>query len=443
MNKSAGIDWPTVAKMLGGGAMLGGGLGAGVTFLKHLNELREGAKPPTAPNNDSDVLYVDIPERQPAPVRRKFASANNQNTASTFALSSLAGLVGTALAYNTVRDVYNRRRQRELETQLGNAQHIYLGNLGQMKSASQYSMPTKMIGTGYLALLLTALGSGVVAKKMLDKRFPVVENPVANRPRKVVIRSVDPTTHQPLESGTELPGSTSPTAMEGLVRTQMAEPKMAAHNELADVIAAAAAGRTDEIKSLIKTAGVDGMLAAVKGASLTAHDPVRNNFAITWVCHDPLVANAIAPIAAAEFFKCASWTYDVLPRLAQMGLDEAHLIGLVESSTEAVRSAALKPVFSKLASAKVAEFGGEHEGLSPMKTLFFAGALKTILDHPNREQASDHQDQTSVNGEEEHNQHTHGIPVEVTDDHANRFVRSIMPDMDRAINSPPSNAARV
>ena len=417
--KSAGVDWPSVARMLGGGAMLGAGAGAAVTFLNHLKELKTNAEPPV----DDNVLYLDVPGKVPAQGVKRASAAN---TAPTFALSSLAGLVGSALAYNTVRDVYNRRRKRELESDLTDAQHVYLGQNQAMKSASQYSMTTKMLGSGELALMLTALGSAVVANKMLSKRFPPLQAPTVGQPKKIVVRSVDPVTHQPLSD-------VSPDAMEGVARTSLADTKMAAHNELKDVVCAVAAGRADELKNLVKTAGVDGMLAAVKGASTSPTNPVDRNLAVTWICHDPLMHEALSPLVAAEFFKSASWTFDLLPHLSGYGLDEQHLIGLVEASTRAVRASTLQPVLEKMAAVKSAE-----EGISPMKTLFFAGALKSIMDDdPNKEQDSTTGHSPNVMHSEESNEADHkytpGADLLVDGEAAHRWTKSHLGGVNKVL----------
>jgi hypothetical protein len=437
MNKIAGVDWGSVAKMLAGGAMLGTGAGAAVTFLNHLKELQSSAKLPSEDGGDSNVLYLELPSKRLAPQAparmpyKRASSANpNTNTASTFALSSLAGLVGSALAYNTVRDVYNRRRKREVENDLSNAQHIYLNQLPATKVASQYSMPTKMVGTGYLALLLTALGSAVVANKMLQKRFPPLQNPTSGQPRKIVIRSVDPVTHKPLTEGHAL-NDVSPDAVEGVVRTQMANTKMAARNDLVNVVHAVASGRGEEIKELIKYAGVDGMLDAVKGSSTEATDPVLRNIAITWICNDPLVKEALAPTIAAEFFKNASWTFELLPRLSDLGFKEASLIGLVEASTRAVRANTLAPVMEKMALTKAAE----EPGVSPLKTLFFAGALNSIMDPRKREAVQDQTMNTMVNEESpvKTRKYHHGIDLEIGDDDARRFAQTMLPAVDKTL----------
>lgn len=431
--KQAGVDWPSVAKMLAGGALLGGGAGAAVTFLNHLKELQAAAKPPS----DDDVMYLDLPAKQPKapPMTRGYKRASDDtNTAPTFALSSLAGLVGSALAYNTVRDVYNRRRKRELEKSLDEAQHVHLGNLTQ-KAASQYSIPTKVIGTGYLGLLLTALGSAVVANKMLQKRFPEVKSPELGKPKRILIRTVDPKTNKPVqESPVE---EVSPDATEGVLRTQLADTKMAAHNELVSVVCAVAAGRGEELKNLIKAAGVEGMMAAVKGAELVKTSSVNRNLAATWLCHDPLMKAALSPMIAAEFFKSASWTFDLLPKLEEFGLKEAHLIGLVEASTQAVRANTLEPVLTKMASVKQAE-GVE---LSPLKTLFFAGALKTIMDDvPEKEGIKEHEladdtassDQSST-AVDTGRKHRHGVDMYVSGDEAKQWVQRHAPELDQTL----------
>jgi hypothetical protein len=107
----------------------------------------------------------------------------------------------------------------------------------------------------------------------------------------------------------------------------------------------------------------------------------------------------------------------------------------VESAAEATRCEALKPVFTKLATVKQA--AAEH-GMSPMKTLFFAGALKTILDDPKRNQMSEHQDTNTVDGSESPGGKSKpktqdGMVFEVSDDSANRFAHRMMPAVDKTL----------
>jgi len=418
--KFAGTDWNTVLRMLGGGAMLGAGTGAAVTFANHLRELQEGAKPP---GGGDDTLYLDLPGKRPQP---KQASSNGNN-ATTFAYSGLAGMAGTALAYNAVRSIYNRQRKKELDNELAQAHHVYLQGNADAKSASQYSIPTKMVGTGYLAFLMTALGSAVVANKMLQKRFPPIQSPTVGQPKKIVVRTVDPETRQPYPKD-----EVSPDAMEGVVRSQMADTKMASHNDVVTVVSALASGRVSEVKELIKSAGVDGMLAAVKGANWRNTNPVERNLAITLLCTDGLLKEALAPMVAAEFFKSATWTFSILPTLNDH--QREHLTGLVESSTQAVREAALAPLMSKLAASDESIKKAEELSISPLKTLFVAGALTSILDKP-KTQNGDVEEQArrdTAEGQDSPSQHHGGIALETDDDNATEFVKKHMAEIDKA-----------
>ena len=430
MNKFSSTDWNTVLRMLAGGSMLGGGVGAAVTFANHLKELQDRAKPVSS---DADTLYLDLPAK-PQPTKAASTADNgNANTASTFALSGLAGLAGTALAYNAVRSIYNRQRKKQLENDLAQAHHIYIqGNTE--KAASAYSMPTKVVGSGYLAVLLTALGSAVVANSMLKKRYPAMQSPIEGQPRKIVVRSVDPTTHQPV-GNMEGAADVSPDAVEGLARTQLARTKMAAQNDLVTVVSALACGRGAEMKELIKSAGVDGMMEAIKGASCDHINPVERNLAVSLLAHDTLLREALSPMIAAEFFKEATWTFDVLPSLNPQQCE--HLTALVKSAAIAAREQALAPVLSKWDAAYEAGNAGivkraEEVSISPMKTLFVAGALNSILDkHHDDPNTEEQARRDTAEGQDSPKTTGVGVDLEVDDESAQKFVDKHLREIDK------------
>ena len=429
MNKSSSTDWNTVLRMLAGGSLLGGGAGAAITFANHLKELQDRAKPVST---DADTLYLDLPAK-PNPNAKVASADGNANTASTFALSGLAGLAGTALAYNAVRSIYNRQRKQQLEKELAQAHHIYLQGNAE-KAASAYSMPTKVVGSGYLAVLLTALGSAVVANNMLNKRYPSIQSPNEGQPKKIVVRTVDPTTHQPISGMGGPAADVSPDAVEGLARTQLARTKMAAQNDLVTVVSALACGRCDEMKNLIKTAGVDGMMEAIKGASRSHISPVECNLAVSLLANDTLLRESLSPMIAAEFFKSATWAFDVLPSLNEA--QRSHLTSLVKSAAVAAREQALAPVLAKWDAAHQAGNAGivkraEEVSISPMKTLFVAGALNSILDKNHDDPNSEEQARRdSPEGQDSPEAKGVGVDLEVDDESAQKFVDRHLQEID-------------
>jgi len=374
MNKEADIDWGTVMKLLAGGAVTGAGLGAGTSFLRYLKSLRDQAAVDSSA--DDDTLYLDLPPRpEPVSGRRKWASTG------TFAAGGLAGLLGTLLAYNAVRDVYQRSRKKQLQRELDSAQNVYVGGLstqaGLAKDASQFSPLSKGVGTLYLAAVLTALGSGVVANKLLQKHFPPIRNPNLGRPRKIVVRTKapgeDPTGEEDDETVTPQ-GGVTPDAVESLVRTNMSLPKTAhADGFTADLVMAAAAGRCDEIRDNIAEFGLDAALDMIKGARHDDQSNVRKQLAVTWVCNDPLVSTAIEPVIASEF-------YDWAPgfcKLASFVPEQYHvnLIGLTAASSAEVRAG----IFKKLAATMPANFVKAADSTNMAADMALSKVLRSIL----------------------------------------------------------------
>jgi hypothetical protein len=369
MNKQADIDWGTVLKLLAGGAITGAGLGAGTSFFRYLKSLRDQAATDTSA--DDNVLYLDLPPRpKPEISRQKWASSG------TFAAGGLAGLLGTIMAYNAVRNIYQRSRKKQLQRELDSAQNIYVGGLSNQsdleKGASQFSPLSKGVGTLYLAAVLTALGSGVVANKLLQKNFPPIRNPNLGRPKKIVVRNRTPDGEG---DETVIPkGGVTPDAVESLVRTNMSFPKSAqADGFTADLVMAAAAGRCDEIRDNIVDFGLDAALDMVKGARHDEQSNIRKQLAVTWVCNDPLVSSAIEPVVASEF-------YDRAPgycKLASYIPEEYHenLIGLTAASSAEVRAG----VFKRLVATMPPNFVKAADSTNMAADMALSKALRTIL----------------------------------------------------------------
>ena len=337
ITKQSDVDWPTVLKTLGGGATLGAGIGTGTSLARYLHTLNAKAKASKNPHSDEDVLYLNLPAKK---------ASHPANNAATFALSSLAGLGGTYGAYTGVRGMYSKLRKKQLEKEILAAQQTYIDSLNQQtakeaKHHGQFSGITKAVGSGYLAALLTVLGSGIVTNKVLQKQFPSTKSPERNYLKKVVIRTMpSPDEAKPV----------SPDANENILRQNLANDKVASASGLRDLVCAVAQGRGDELKNLLEdnigsSESVNLLFDTVKGASLIKSSSLNRNLAITWLVTDPMLSPIISTVSAAEYY---GWVPHC--KVASFVDPEWHndLIGLTESITQETRRAIYAPLLSKL-----------------------------------------------------------------------------------------------
>ena len=356
MNKQAAIDWPTVLKLMGGGALLGTGVGAGSALVNYLSNLNAKAKARQDTSRDDDVLYLDLPARPAAPVPgTKVAAAGSP---ATFAFGGLGTMLGAYLAYNAVRGAYSNVRRKQLQKELDAAQHAYLGGLDQsaqmQKAAAAFSGINKVVGSGYLAGLLTILGSAVLANKVLQKQFPDRPQRHPHQPRKIVIRTLR---GDGMDKEVPAAGAITPDATENLTRLNMANLKSASWG-LTDLVAHAALGGCQEFKRNVETLGLDSALDLIKGASEREVSPIAENLAISWIAHDPLVSEAIQPYLAAQLFEDSPTFAKAASALANSpDIDEGDLedlIGLTEVVAQTTREACFAPVMSRIPEVKSA-----------------------------------------------------------------------------------------
>lgn len=447
MIKQSDIHWPTVAKLFAGGAMAGAGLGAGTSLIRYLQTLNEKAQEQADHSQDDDVLYIKLPPKgQPLANRTavsapKYAAANN---AGTFATGSMAGILGTYLAYNAIRDMYQKSRKAQLQKELDSAHHMYLGNLSDQsalqKQASQFGLVSKGVGTGYLALLLSALGSGVVANKMLGKFFPPVQRPFADRPRKIVLESDDPAKDQVDEPA----GGVTPDEVEHLVRTTASQPKEASVcSQIADLVAAAAQGRCEEIRENAAI-GVDLMFDTVKGARFEKTSSVNRNLAATWLSVDPLISEAIQPVLAAAFYEMSPGIFD---KAAHVPAEyRKNLVDFTIEAAKEARRVTYAPLVAEIPSIKQAEVGMPMFLASEILPYMM---LSSSLQHT----LKDNQDNPEQGGEAGHDHRTPGhtstpiskdspdmsgyrsghVPFEISGNDAKNFAKEYGPTIDKTV----------
>jgi len=424
--KQAGVDWPTVLKMLAGGAFLGSGIGAGTSYLNQLGNLKEDSIPE---GDDKNTLYINLPGRQatptmPAKGTRKRAS--DENSGLTYALGGAGMIAGTYAAYNVIRSAYQNSRKRQLQKELDQAHQVYMGKLSDSasleKGASQFPPLSKGVGLAYLALLATGVGSGIVANKILDKQMPPIEAPNRYEPKKIVIRTKsnpDESSEKEASSGFEV----GPDEIEALLRQHLEDDKRASVSGFKDLVAAAAQGRCREIQDNVDD--LDTLLDMVKGASLTKVSVWKKNLAITWLAAEPEVSETIAPVLAAEFadanpglFKMALWTE---PRMHKA------LAGLVKAAVVETRRAIYAQVVGQV---KQAETVFDRFIPEPAESLMLANSLQEMLASPNKEKKKMGVS-SSVSESPEIKPLT--APIEADDDEAARFLMEHKQDLEKSL----------
>lgn len=334
MDKSS-VDWKTIAKLFGGGALVGGGAGAITSYMRHMDALQHELAAQNNTEDDDDVLYVDV-NKKPT---QKRASAD-ATSGSTFALGSLGALLGAWVAYNGVRKHYNNARHKDLQGQLDEAQHLYVNNLQESVDPKQASFPALSVGSGTvgLAALLTMLGTAAVANRALNKQFPALKHPDRDKPKRIVVRTRE---EAPAASPEAVPEEavedTSPEGREAMLRTALLAPtKSASAFNWDDVVAATAQGRGAELIELCQNGLGDSVFDVCRGASEIKTSSLNRNLAVTWLATEPLVSRTLEPAMAATIAELGGPS---LFKLAS-GLSPSashHAVRLAELSTELVR----------------------------------------------------------------------------------------------------------
>ena len=429
MHKQAGVDWTTVAKMFAGGSLVGAGTGAALSFVRHMQNLKEKAKQEEDTAKDDDILYLNLPPKK----------ASDSASAGTFALGGMAGLAGTVMAYNMVRSMYTKMRRKQVQDELDKEQQIYLGGLSgtadpMSKQSSQFSIMSKGIGGAYLATLLTALGSAVIANRVLQKHFPPLKSPTEGKPRKIVVRTQRP--NQPPEEEVDTPAEVNPDVVENLARVHLAAKEAATYDQrerhlslqddgIEDLVCAIASGRGDEIRSNIQAMGVNATMDTVKGAHFEKLASLDRDAAVTVMANDPLISQAIAPLLASSFVDISMGLCKVAQNIEARFRDD--LVGLAKAATHIERQA--------IAGAMVKEAEVSEDIPGPIRNLFVAHTLSNIMTAYGKE--DDRKDIMQINGNvtasEDSPTRKRNPTVEAEDDKALKFLQRNGKSIDTAL----------
>jgi len=320
MNKEA-INWDRVAPLLGGGLLLGGGVGASVALYKLMNRLNENREKEKSTAYDDDTLYLTVPQNE------EEAEKTASDVGPTDVMvGGVGGLLAAYLGYKGVDMIYNKVRQGRLQSELDEAQNIYLKRLKETKSASikkAFGSNLDRIGGATLAVpLLLALGSGLITNRILDKSNPAIKHKTKNNLRKIVIKSKEPRKRKkskkepieekPVEEPVEEPiveqaapkDSVTPEDVENLMQLSMA--KSSKDKGLNDIVFDVAQNGISTLKQNTKDFGLFTAMDMAKGASTEKTiSSKEKQAAIREIVNDPFLQDSVALHVASEYFDMA------------------------------------------------------------------------------------------------------------------------------------------
>ena len=301
-------DSDTIRKWLIGGASAGAGLGLLTSFINYLNGLNKKKE-----EDDDDTLYV-----------YKKASAVEDD--SYFATpAAIVGGVGTGLlSYALIRKLYTKFKLKEAQEELDRAQKAFLHTSGyeaaskkdkkKKKLEKEASSNGRAISGGEVLLSLPvlipslmALGAGMTAYKIMDKKFPVtVKKPKAPRRIEVIEKpDEDQEEYEKKASAEEMEAD----GLEYLIRMTLLT--KSANSDLANLVAATASGELEEFEKVANVVGFIDALDTVKGAAKRDNiDPFAEHLAISTLAKSASLSAQVGILAAGEFAEFQQHAYN-------------------------------------------------------------------------------------------------------------------------------------
>lgn len=276
------------------GLKAGVGVGAGAALLNQLHDIATEARGSSP--LEKDVLRIKIgPRPKDEKAVAKYASLMRGPLALTLAL------LGATSGYVGARKLHQMYKKKELEKDLDQAQNSYINVLGeapQTKAAAAGQPMSKLETLTSLppaVAILMGLASAAVANQTLQHTFPDRKPGTRLMPRRVVIS-------QPREGAsddTETLAAPKSAALAHLVDTVTGW--HFGNSDVEDVVAAAGAGRFEEMRKVARDLGFEAMLNTVRGASKQMISHPRLKLASLLLCSDPELAPSLGVLANAEF----------------------------------------------------------------------------------------------------------------------------------------------
>ncbi len=314
-----------------GGLAIGGGAGALMGVGNMAMDLRRQADDEV--KEDDDTLFLTMPKKaEVGPL--------------AIGAGAAGGVVSLLAANALIRKLFQAAKRRDVHSELDDAQRANLSSLDQLgkQAADGRSLgPSEVVGGGSVAAaILTALASGIVSYKALDKYFPAVKRPDNPLPKRVKILQ-QPEPGEPVIPGDEEADKMA-SADEFLIRQALTSAK-AASTSLGDLVSAMAQGREEELTEILTKYGSDAMFAACAGACLIPVTKRAADLGITALTKSASLQPVGMLLAAGEVieaFPALALTSRAMPEMDKLALyDYAAGLGAAFQATtlESVKEA--------------------------------------------------------------------------------------------------------
>lgn len=377
-------DKDLVRNYLIGGAATGGGVALATALVNYLRHLKDDAD---ESDDDDDTIKI-------------YKQAPQEKVAMTLGgpLALTGGIVSAAGTYALVNKLYEALRKKQAQDKLDEAQNIFLESQGYKKldknkktsdeekeseksASAGKGMSTSELGISIpLALpILMALGSGVVAHKLLNKSFPIKKKDVQS-PKRIEIVDA-PVEEEEIDKSA---GITDTDGFEFLLRT--INMTKAASSDVSNLIATAADGRLKDFKNTAGVIGFADALDTVKGASSALDvDPLTEQIAISCLAKSASVGAQTGLLAAAEFADLYPAFFKAASKLSEKKKNALYKIACIFG--HAIRS-------------EIAEDSGITSGSLTKKADIGGAIFESLLDVPEEYNSHESNDSTETSREE-------------------------------------------
>lgn len=374
-------DKDLVSNYLLGGAATGGGLALATALVNYLRHLKDEDHS----EEDDDTIKI-------------YKSAPQEKVAMTLGgpLALTGGVVSAVGTYALVNKLYEMLRKKQAQEKLDAAQNIFLESQGykkvdnkKKKESEEGEEKSASVGKGMslselgvsipLALpLLMALGSGVVAHKMLNKSFPI-ERKKVQAPKRIEIVDAPEEEKEKEDLLDKEAGINDTDAYEMLLRS-ISMSKVAT-SDVNNLIATTADGRLKDFKKTASVLGYVDALDTVKGAAKAVEmDSLTEQLAISCLAKSAAVSEQTKLLAAAEFA-------DIYPNFYKMAA----------SMNERQQNALYKiaSIFGHAIRSEIAESAGVKPGTLTKKAEVTGAILESLFDTPDSDNDSNKSSDTS------------------------------------------------
>lgn len=280
-------DLDIIKRVMLGGAALGGGTALVTSLMNYLKKLNENDT-----SGDDDTLYV----RPTTPVVKTASLGGG--------LALAGGALSAAGTYALIKKIYNSLMKAEAQRELDEAQKVYLETQGFTPTEKKADFRGFNLGEIATSLpvavpLLIALGGAAGAYKMLDKQFPrKVKKPTA--PKRIEVLDEPEVTEEDIYEQEKSASFMESDCME-LIAHLVSSPCDTMVSDANNLIHTVAGGGLTEFKKAASEIGFVPALGLTKGASYNHVDPLRRQFALTYLTKSAQFSNQFGVVLAGEF----------------------------------------------------------------------------------------------------------------------------------------------